>query len=151
MGFVRCRKEKCERTSVERNDLDLLGGQVQVIFDNLPTSIEYIRSGRLWPLAVTTARRSEALPDIPALGELVPGYEATSWWGVGAPKNTPAEIVDRLNKEINAGLADPKIKARLVDLGLTVLAGSPSEFGKFMAEEIEKWAKVVKFSGAKAD
>ena len=95
--------------------------------------------------------RSEALPDIPTVGEFVTGYEATSWWGVGAPKNTPAEIVDRLNKEINAGLTDPKIKARLIDLGLTVLAGSPADFGKFIADETAKWAKVIKVSGARAN
>ena len=101
---------------------DLLGGQVQVCFGNMPSSIEYIRAGKLRALAVTTATRSEVLPDIPTVGEFVPGYEASAWFGVGAPKNTPAEIVDKLNKEINAGLADPKIKARLADLGGTVLA-----------------------------
>ena len=116
-----------------------------------PSSIEYIRAGKLRALAVTTATRSEALPDIPTVGEFVPGYEASAWFGIGAPKNTPAEIVDKLNKEINAGLADPKLKARLADLGGTVLPGSPADFGKLIAEETEKWAKVVKFSGAKAD
>jgi tripartite-type tricarboxylate transporter receptor subunit TctC len=100
---------------------------------------------------VTTATRSEALPNLPTVGDFVPGYEASSWWGVGAPRNTPAEIIDRLNKEINAGLADPKMKARLADQGSTVLAGSPADFGKLIAEETEKWAKVVKFSGAKPD
>ena len=108
----------------------------------MPASIEYIRAGKLRALAVTTATRSEALPDIPTVGDFVPGYEASAWYGVGAPKNTPAEIIDKLNKEINAGLADPKIKARLADLGGTVLAGSPADFGKLIADETEKWAKV---------
>ena len=130
---------------------DLLGGQVQVMFATMPASIEYIRAGKLRALAVTTATRSEALPDIPTVGEFVPGYEASAWYGVGAPKNTPAEIVDKLNKEINAGLADPKIKARLADLGGTVLAGSPADFGKLIADETEKWAKVIKFAGIKPE
>jgi tripartite-type tricarboxylate transporter receptor subunit TctC len=130
---------------------DLLAGQVQVNFDVLPEAVEYIRVGRLRALAVTTATRSEALPDIPTIGEFVPGYETSSWWGVGVPRNTPVEIIDKLNKEINAGLADPKLKARLADLGGTVLPGSPAEFGKFIAAETKKWAKVIKFSGAKAD
>ena len=107
---------------------DLLGGQVQVMFDTMPSSIEYIRAGKLRALAVTTATRSEALPDVPTVGDFVPGYEASAWFGVGAPKNTPAEIVDKLNKEINAGLADPKMKARLADLGGTVLAGLARRF-----------------------
>src|SRR5207253_560019 len=114
-------------------------------------SIEYIRAGTLRPMAVTTATRSEALPDIPTVGDFLPGYEASQWYGVGAPKNTPTEIVDKLNKEINAALADPKIKARIADLGGTVLALSPAEFGKLIAEETEKWAKVVKFAGIKPD
>ena len=130
---------------------DLLGGQVQVIFANLAPSIEYIRAGKLRALAVTTATRSEALPDIPTVGEFVPGYEASSWFGVGAPKNTPAEIVDKLNKEINAGLADPKIKARLADLGGTVLGGSPADFGKLIAEETEKWGKVIRAANIKPE
>ena len=130
---------------------DLLGGQVQVMFDPMPSSIEHIRAGKLRALAVTTATRSEALPDIPTVGEFVPGYEASAWFGIGAPKNTPAEIVDKLNKEINAGLADPKMKARLADLGGTPLVGSPAEFGKFIAEETEKWAKVIKFAGIKPE
>ena len=131
---------------------DLLGGQVQVVFDNMATSIEHIRAGKLRALAVTTAMRSQTLPNIPAVGEFVPGYEASVWWGVGVPKNTPVEIVNRLNNEINAGLADPKIKARLAaDFGGTVLVGSPADFAKLIADEIEKWAKVVKFSGAKLD
>jgi len=130
---------------------DLLSGQVQVMFATMPSSIEYIRAGKLRALAVATATRSEALPDVPTVGEFVPGYEASSWSGVGAPKATPAEIVDKLNKEINAGLADPKMKARLADLGGTVLPGPPSDFGKLIAEETEKWAKVVKFAGIKPE
>ena len=130
---------------------DLLGGQVQVMFPTMASSIEYIRAGRLRALAVTTATRSEALPDIPTVGEFVPGYEASRWYGIGAPKNTPAEIVDKLNREINAALADPKLKARLADVGGDVLALSPGDFGKLIADETEKWAKAVKFSGAKAD
>jgi len=130
---------------------DLIGGQVQVMFDGLPASIEHIRAGRLRALAVTTATRLEALPDISTVGDFVPGYEASAVHGLGAPKNTPAEIVDSLNKAINSALAESKTKARLADLGLTVLAGSPAEFGKLIAEETEKWGKVVKFSGAKPD
>jgi tripartite-type tricarboxylate transporter receptor subunit TctC len=130
---------------------DLLGGQVQVYFASTTVSIEHIRAGRLRALAVTTAKRLEALPDIPTVGDFLPGYESTLWFGVGAPKNTPAEIIDKLNREINAGLADPKIKARVADMGGTALTGSPADFGKLLAEEIEKWARVVKFSGAKPD
>ena len=129
---------------------DLLGGQVQMAFDTLPASIEYIRAGKLRALAVTTATRSEALPDIPTVGEFVPGYEASAIIGIGAPKNTPAEIVDKLNKEINAGLADPKIKARLADLGGSLLVGSPADFGKLIADETEKWGKVIKSAGDQA-
>ena len=130
---------------------DLLGGQVQVIFSPMPVSIEYIRAGKLRPLAVTTAIRLEVLPNIPTVGEFLPGYAASGLQGVGAPKNTPTDIVDKLNKEINAGLADPKIKARMADLGGTVLAGSPADFGKLVAEETEKWAKVIKFAGIKPE
>ena len=130
---------------------DLLGGQVQVMFAITVASIEYIKTGRLRALAVTTATRSEVLPDLPTLGEFVPGYEAIAWLGIGAPKATPAEIVDKLNREINAGLADPKIKARLADLGSTPLVGSPADFGRFIAEETEKWAKVIKFAGIKPE
>jgi tripartite-type tricarboxylate transporter receptor subunit TctC len=129
--------------------VDLLGGQVQVMFDPMPSSIEHIRAGKLRPLAVTTATRSEALPNLPTVGDFVPGYEASGWFGLGVPKITPAEIVDKLNKEINVGLANPKLKAQLADLGGTVLPGSAADFGKLIAEETEKWAKVVKFSGAK--
>jgi tripartite-type tricarboxylate transporter receptor subunit TctC len=129
---------------------DLLGGQVHVYFGPIAGSIEYIRAGTLRALAVTTAKRSEALPDLPTVGEFVPGYEASAVWGVGAPRNTPVEIVDKLNTEINAGLANPKIKARL-ELGGTVLAGSPTDFGKLIAEEIEKWGKVVKFANIKPE
>ena len=130
---------------------DLLGGQVQVGFDPMPSSIGYVKAGQLRPLAVTTATRSEALPELPTVGDFVPGYEASTWYGVGAPKNTPAEIIERLNKEVNVGLADPKLKARLTDLGGMMLTGSAAEFGAFIVEETEKWAKVVKFSGAKAE
>jgi tripartite-type tricarboxylate transporter receptor subunit TctC len=131
--------------------IDLLGGQVHVMFDTIPQSIEYIRDGKLRALAVTTATRSEALPDVPTMGDFVPGFEAGSWWGVGAPINTPAEIVDALNREIKAGLADPKIKTRLAELGTTPLLFTPAEFGTFVRAETEKWAKVVKSSGAKQD
>ena len=130
---------------------DLLGGQVQVAFMGSVASIDYIRTGKLRPLAVTTARRSEALPNIPTVSDFVPGYESSAWFGVGAPRGTPAEIVDRLNRETNAALADPKMKARLADLGGVVFAGSPADFGKLIAAETQKWAKVIKFSGAKPD
>jgi tripartite-type tricarboxylate transporter receptor subunit TctC len=130
---------------------DLLGGQVQVMFDIVPSSIEYIRAGKLRPLAVATATRLAVLPDIPTVAEFVPGYEASGWVGIGAPKSTPAEIVEKLNKEIDAGLTDAKMKARLADLGATVLAGSPADFGKLIVDETEKWAKVVKFAGLKPE
>jgi tripartite-type tricarboxylate transporter receptor subunit TctC len=130
---------------------DLMAGQVQVVFNPVPESMEFIRAGKLRPLAVTTATRSEVLPDVPTVGDFVPGYEASALQGIGAPKKTPAEIVDKLNKEINAGLADPKLKARFAELGAAVFPGSPSDFSKFIADETEKWAKVIKFSGAKAD
>jgi len=130
---------------------DLLGGQVQVMFGIVPASIEYIGAGKLRALAVTSARRSEVLPDLPTVGEFVPGYEASFWYGVGVPKNTPAEIVDKLNEAINAGLADPKMLARLSELEASPIAGSPTDFGKLIAEETEKWGKVVKFAGIKAD
>jgi tripartite-type tricarboxylate transporter receptor subunit TctC len=130
---------------------DLLGGQVQVYFGPMPPSIEHIRSGKLRALGVTSARRSQALPDIPSVSDFVPGYEASQWYGIGVPKNTPSEIIDKLNKEINAGLADPKIKARLADLGGTVLPGTPADFGKLIADETEKWGKVIKSAGIKAE
>ena len=119
--------------------IDLLSGQVQVAFDNLPASIEHIRSGKLRPLAVTTATRSEALSNVPALGETVPGFESSACIGVAAPKGTPAEIINNLNKEVNAALADPKIKARFAELSGVVLGGTPTDFGKHIAEETEKW------------
>ena len=125
---------------------DLLGGQVQVYFAPISASIEYVRAGKLRALAVTTAARVEALPDIPTVGDFVPGYETSAWYGMGAPKHTPAEIVDRLNIEINACRSDLKLKARLADLGSSVLVLSPSNFGKFIADETEKWAKVIKFA-----
>src|SRR6266498_1435555 len=121
---------------------DLLGGQVQVLFGSTSLTIEQIRAGKLRPLAVTSATRWEGLPDIPTVGDFVPGYVATSVFGLGAPKKTPVEIIDRLNREINAALDDPKLKTRLVDLGGTLLAGSPAEFGKLMADDTEKWGKV---------
>jgi tripartite-type tricarboxylate transporter receptor subunit TctC len=130
---------------------DLIGGQVQVMFDNIPTSAEHIKSGRLRGLAVTSAARSHVLPDLPIVADFVPGYEATAWYGLGAPKGTPIEVVDKLNKEVNAILADPKSKARFEDLGASLLPGSPADFGKLLADETDKWAKVVKFSGAKPD
>ena len=130
---------------------DLLGGQVQVYFDQISSSIEHIRAGKLRALAVTTTTRSAALPDIPIVGDFVPGYEASAWGGIGAPRNTPVEIIDKLNKEINAALADPTMKSRLAELGGTVLPGSPADFGKLIADETEKWAKVVKFAGIKPE
>jgi tripartite-type tricarboxylate transporter receptor subunit TctC len=130
---------------------DLLGGQVQVMFATTVSSIENIKTGRLRALAVTTATRSDALPDVPTVGEFVPGYETSGWYGIGAPKNTPSQIIDQLNEAINAGLADPKIKARLADLGGAPLLGSPADLGKLIADETEKWGKVVKFAGVKAD
>jgi tripartite-type tricarboxylate transporter receptor subunit TctC len=129
---------------------DLIAGQVQVLFPSAASSIEYVRTGKLRGLAVTGATRSDALPDLPTVGESIAGYEASSFYGIGAPKNTQAEIVDKLNKEINAALADPKMRARLADLGGTPLPGSPADFGKLIAGETEKWGVAVKFSGAKA-
>jgi tripartite-type tricarboxylate transporter receptor subunit TctC len=128
---------------------DLLGGQVQVMFDNLPSSIEYVRTGKLRALAVTTATRSPALPDIPTVGDFVPGFEASVWQGIGTPKNTPPGIVERLNEEINAALADPKVNAQLANLGSTALALSPAEFGTLIAEETEKWGRVIRGAGIK--
>jgi tripartite-type tricarboxylate transporter receptor subunit TctC len=130
---------------------DLIGGQVQVTFDPLPSSIEHIRAGKLRALAVTTIVRSEALPDVPTVGDFVPGFEASAWYGVGAPRNTPSEIVDRLNKEINAALADPKMKGRLADVGSIPTSMTPAEFGIFVAEETEKWGKVIRAANIKPD
>jgi tripartite-type tricarboxylate transporter receptor subunit TctC len=129
---------------------DLLGGQVHVMFDALPSSIEYARAGKLRPMAVTTAVRSDALPEVPTIGDFVPGYEASGWAGLGAPRNTPSDVIDRLNKEMNAAFADPNMKERIAQLGGTPLEGSPTNFAKFIAEETEKWGKVVKFAGIKA-
>ena len=131
--------------------VDLLGGQVQVMFASMSSSIEYVRAGKLRALAITIATRSPVLPDLPTVAEFVPGYEFSFWTGIGAPRNTPAEIVDKLNTEINAALADPKIKARLAEWGATALPGSAADFGKLIAAETEKWGKVVKFAGVKAD
>ena len=130
---------------------DLIGGQVQVAFDPMSSSIAHIKAGKLRALAVTTSNRSEALPDIPTVGDFLPGFEASGWFGIGAPKGTPAEIVDKLNREINAGLADTKIKARIADLGGTVLAGSPADFGGLIADETEKWGKVIRAANIKPD
>jgi tripartite-type tricarboxylate transporter receptor subunit TctC len=131
--------------------VDLLGGQVQVMFASMSSSIEYVRAGKLRVLAVTTSTQSPVLPDIPTVAEFVPGYEASFWTGIGAPRNTPIEIVEKLNQEINAGLADSQMKARLAELGATTLPGAPADFGKLIAEESQKWGKVVKFAGIKAD
>jgi tripartite-type tricarboxylate transporter receptor subunit TctC len=131
--------------------IDLISGQVQVMFEPTTSMIEPIRAGRLRALAVTTATRLPALPDIPTVGEFVPGYEVSGWLGIGAPKNTPAAIIDKLNKEINAGLADPKLKAQLADFATTVLPGSPADFAKLIDEETAKWAKVIKFAGIKPE
>jgi tripartite-type tricarboxylate transporter receptor subunit TctC len=130
---------------------DLIGGQVQTAFDNLPASIEQIRAGKLRALAVTSETRSESLPDIPTVADVLPGFEASAWVAIGAPRNTPAQIVDKLNTEINAALADPKIKARAAELGATVSPGSPDHSSNMIAEETEKWAKVVKFAGIKPE
>ena len=130
---------------------DLISGQVQVYFGVMPASLGYIRAGKLRALAVTSATRQEALPDVPTVGEFLPGFEARGWYGIVVPKATPAEIVGKLNQEINAALADPNMKKRLTDLGVAVFAGSPADFGKFIADETEKWAKVVKFADVKAE
>jgi tripartite-type tricarboxylate transporter receptor subunit TctC len=130
---------------------DLISGQVQVLFGAMPASLGYLRAGKLRALAVTTATRQEVLPDVPTVGEFLPGYEARGWYGVVVPKATPVEIVGKLNEEINAALVDPNIKKRLTELGVAVFAGSPADFGKFIADETEKWSKVVKFAGIKAE
>ena len=130
---------------------DLLGGQVQVTISPIPSSIDFIRAGRLRPLAVTTALRQEVLPDVPTVGEFVAGYEATAWFGIGAPKNTPVEFIEKLNREINAGLADPKIKNRLMDLGALPMPMTPTEFGNLITDETERWAKVVRSANIKTE
>jgi tripartite-type tricarboxylate transporter receptor subunit TctC len=130
---------------------DMMGGQVQVMFGPMIPSIEFIRAGKLRALAVTSATRSEVLPDVPTVSDFVPGYEASTWFGIVAPKKTPTDIIDRLNKEVNAGLADPKLKERFADLGATVFAGSPVDFGELIAEDTEKWGKVIKFVGIKIE
>ena len=130
---------------------DLLSGQVQITFNPLPSSLNFINTGKLRALAVTSATRQAVLPDVPTVGEFVPGYEGNAWFGIGAPKNTPKEIVDKLNSEINAGLANPKLSARLIDLGGVPMSVTPAEFGKFIADETEKWGKVVKFAGLKVN
>jgi tripartite-type tricarboxylate transporter receptor subunit TctC len=130
---------------------DLLGGQVQVMFPAMSASVEYIKAGKLRALAVTTATRSDVLPDVPTLNDFVPGYESSGWYGIGVPRGTPAEIVGKLNTEINALLAEPRVKARLAELGATPLPGSPADFGRLIEEETEKWGRVVKFSGAKPE
>jgi tripartite-type tricarboxylate transporter receptor subunit TctC len=131
--------------------VDLLGGQVQVMFDTTPGSIEHIKAGKLRALAVTTATRSEALPELPTVGDFVPGYEASQWYGLGAPRTTPTEVIDKLNKEVNAALADAKFRARLADVGGTPLVGTTADFGKLIVDDTDKWGKVVKFSGAKVE
>jgi tripartite-type tricarboxylate transporter receptor subunit TctC len=130
---------------------ELLSGQVQVFFGPIQSGIEYIRTGKLRALAVTTRTRSEALPDVPSVGDFVPGYEVSTWAGIAAPRGTPAEVIERLNREINAGLESPGIKARYADLGATAFAGSSTDFGKFIAEDTEKWAKVIKFANIRAE
>jgi len=129
---------------------DLIGGQVHVMFDNIPTSVGHIKSGKLRGLAVTGTERSAALPDLPTVAEFLPGYEASAWYGLGAPKHTPGEIIDKVNKAMNAVLADPKTKERFAELGGSTVPGSPADFGKLLADETEKWGKVVKFAGIKA-
>ena len=130
---------------------DMISGQVQVMFDNIPTSIEHIRAGKLRALAVTGTARSELLPDIPMVADYLPGYEASAWYGLGAPRGTPPEIIEKLNKTVNAILADPAVKKKFADMGATLIMSSPADFGKYVADETEKWGKVVKFSGAKPD
>ncbi len=130
---------------------DMISGQVQVMFDNIPTSIEHIRAGKLRALAVTGSTRSELLPDIPMVADYIPGYEASAWYGLGAPRGTPPEIIEKLNTTVNAILADPAVKKKFADMGATLIMSSPAEFGKYVADETEKWGKVIKFSGAKPD
>jgi tripartite-type tricarboxylate transporter receptor subunit TctC len=127
---------------------DLIAGTTDVMFDNMPSSIEFVKSGKLRALAVTTEKRNAALPDVPTVGDTVPGYEASAWFGIGAPKGTPPEVVAKINKAVNTALADPKMVARLADLGGIPMGGTPADFGKIMADETAKWEKAVKFSGA---
>jgi tripartite-type tricarboxylate transporter receptor subunit TctC len=131
--------------------VDLLAGQMQIMFDTTPGSIEHIRGGTLRALAVTTASRSEMLPDLPTVAEFVPGYESSQWYGLGAPRATPVELIDKLNKEVNGALTNPKFRARLAEIGATPLAGSPADFGRLIADDTDKWGRVVKFSGTKID
>jgi tripartite-type tricarboxylate transporter receptor subunit TctC len=131
--------------------IDLLGGQVQLMFDPIASSIGHVKAGQLRALAVASATRSEVLPDVPIIAETVPGYESDTWYGIGAPAGTPPEIVDRLNREINAGLADPALKARLAELGGTIVTGTPDDFRRLIVAETAKWGKVVKFAGIKAE
>ena len=131
--------------------IDLIGGTVDVLFDNMPSSIEHLRAGKLRAVAVTTEKRSEALPDVPTVADTVPGYEASAWFGIGVPKGTPPEVIEKLNKAVNEALADPKMKARLAELGGTTMPGTPADFGKVMADETAKWKKVVEFSGASVE
>ena len=131
--------------------IDLMSGRAQLMFENVPTSLEFIKAGKIRPLAVTSTTRSEVLPDLPTVADYVPGYEANAWYGIVAPKGTPADIVERLNREINAILGDPAVKSRLGDLGASLLPGSPGDFGKLIADETEKWAKVIKFASIKAE
>jgi len=130
---------------------DILSGQVQVMFSTVPPAIEYVQAGRLRALAVTTAGRLEVLPDVPSVSEFVPGYESSAWWGVGAPRNTPTSVAHKLNEEINTALSDSRMKARFLDLGVTPLIGSPADFGRFIADETEKWGKVARFAGLKPE
>jgi tripartite-type tricarboxylate transporter receptor subunit TctC len=130
---------------------DLLAGQVQIMFGVMPASLGYVRAGKLRALGVTSAKRQELLPDVPAIAEFLPGYEANGWYGIAVPKATPTDIIETLNKQINAGLADPALKKRLVDIGCVVFSGSPADFGKFIADETTKWAKVVKFADIKPE
>ena len=131
--------------------VDLMSGRVQLMFENVPTALEFIRAGKLRPLAVTSTARSDVLPDLPTVADFVPGYEASAWYGIGAPKGTSAEIVDKLNRVINAMLADPTVKARFTELGASLLPGSSADFGKLIASETEKWSKVIKFAGIKPE
>jgi len=130
---------------------DLIAGQVQVMFDNIPTCAEHVKSGKLRGLAVTSTTKSETLPDLPLVADFLPGYEASAWYGIAGPKGTPQDIIDRLNKAVNEILADPKVKAKFAEYGAFLMPGSPADFGKFVADETEKWGKVVKFSGARVD